>query len=102
MTYSILVEETASDGFHAIALGLPECRAVATTRQQALAKMRALLAQRLSKAEIVEVEIPQATSEIEHSWKRFAGMFEDEPLFDEVLEEIEADRRSVDAGDELK
>ena len=100
MTYSILVEETGSDGFHAIALGLPECRAVATTRQQALAKLRALLAKRLSKAEIVEVEIPQATSEAEHSWQRFAGMFENEPLFDEVLDEIEAHRREVDADGE--
>jgi len=32
-----------------------------------------------------------------HSWKRFAGMFEDEPLFDEVLEDIEAQRRGLDA-----
>ncbi len=100
MTYSILVEESTSDGFLAIALGLPECRAVATTRQQALAKLRALLAKRLSKAEIVEVEIPQATAETVHSWERFAGMFEDEPLFDEVLEEIEAHRRELDAGGE--
>ena len=100
MTYSILVEETGSDGFHAIALGLPECRAVATTRQQALAKLRVLLAKRLSKAEIVEVEIPQATPEAEHSWQRFAGMFENEPLFDEVLDEIEAHRREVDADGE--
>ncbi len=95
MTYSILVEESGSDNFQAIALGLPECRVVATTRQQALAKLRAILAKRLAKAEIVEVEIPQP----EHSWKRFAGMFENEPLFDEVLEEIEAHRREVDSGD---
>ena len=73
---------------------------MATTRQQALAKLQALLAKRLSKAEIVEVEIPQASSETEHSWKRFAGMFEDEPLFDEVLEEIEAHRREIDADGE--
>ncbi len=44
-----------------------------------------------------EKEIPEQSSEAEHSWKRFAGMFEDEPLFDEVLAEIEAHRREFDA-----
>jgi len=97
MTYSILVEETGSDVFHAIALGLPDCRAVATTRQKALAKLRTLLAKRLSKAEIIEVEIPQTTVQARHSWNRFAGMFEAEPLFDEVLNEIEANRQEVNA-----
>ncbi len=96
MTYSILVEESGRHGFQATALGMPECRAVAKTREQALARLRAALAERLSKAEIVEVEIPQQSSQTEHSWKRFAGMFEDEPLFDEVLEEIEAHRREID------
>lgn len=46
-----------------------------------------------------EDEVPEQSSEAEHSWKRFAGMFEEEPLFDEVLEEIEAYRREVDAAD---
>lgn len=101
MTYSILLEETGNDSFHAIALGLPDCRAVAPTRQQALAKLRVLLARRLSKAEIVEIEIPQAASPAEHAWKPFAGMFENEALFDEVLEEIEAHRRHIDADGDL-
>lgn len=100
MTYSVLLEENGRDGFQATALGLPECRAVASTRDQALAKLRAALAERLSKAEIVEVEISPQTSRQEHSWRRFAGMFEDEPLFDEVLEEIEAHRRDVDTDGE--
>ncbi len=98
MTYSILVEENDSDSFQAI---LPECRVVATTRQQALAELCAVLAKRLSEADIVEAEIPQQSSQTEHSWKRFAGMFEDEPLFDEVLEEIEAHRREIDANGEV-
>lgn len=96
MTYSVLVEENGADSFRATALGLPECRVVAITREQALVKLRAALAELLSKAEIVEVEIPQRASQTEHSWKKFAGMFENEPLFDEVLENIEAQRREDD------
>ncbi len=76
---------------------MPDCRVVAVTREQALAKLRAALAKRLSTAEMVEVEIPRPSSQAEHSWKKFAGMFEDEPLFDEVVEDIEARRREPDA-----
>jgi hypothetical protein len=93
MTYSVLVEENGGESFQAIALGLPDCRVVAATRELALTKLRAALVQRLAKAEIVEVEIPQE-AQAEHAWKRFAGMFEDEPLFDEVLEDIEAQRQA--------
>ncbi len=94
MTYRILVEKNRAGGFQATALDLPEIRVVAGSREQALAELRATLAERFSTAEIVELEIPQASPQKEHSWKRFAGVFEDEPLFDEVQEAIEADRRA--------
>lgn len=93
MTYSVLVEDNGERSFQAVALGLPDCRAVAATREQALAKLRKILSKRLAQAEIVEVEIPESTS-AEHPWKRFAGMFENEPLFDDVLEDIVAQRQA--------
>ena len=33
----------------------------------------------------------------EYCWMKHAGMFQDEPLFDQVLEEIETYRRELDA-----
>ncbi len=92
MTYSVLVEENSDHGFRATALGFPECRTVAQTREQALLELQSLLAERLSKAEIVEVELPQQTRN-EHTWKKFAGMFHDQSLFDETIEAIEVHRR---------
>ena len=46
-------------------------------------------------AEIVkmEIELPKP----EHPWKKFAGMFKDDPDFDDVLADIEAFRRDRDA-----
>jgi predicted RNase H-like HicB family nuclease len=99
MTYNILVEENGGNSFQATVLGLSDCRAVAATGEQALAKLREALAQRLAKAEIVEVEVPQQARRKEHSWKRFAGMFENDPLFEEVLEDIAAQRREDDLAD---
>jgi hypothetical protein len=37
-----------------------------------------------------------ATSQTEDSWMKDAGMLENEPLFDQVLEEIAAHRRELD------
>ena len=40
-------------------------------------------------------------SENANPWLRFAGMFEKDPLLSEVLQEIEADRRALDAEEGL-
>jgi len=43
----------------------------------------------------LEIEHPHSG----HPWLKFAGMFKDDPLFDDVLTEIEAYRRELDADD---
>jgi hypothetical protein len=55
---------------------------------------------RLEKAEIVTLEIDPPKAE--HPWMKFAGMFKDDPQFDEMLAYIEADRREVDLENETK
>jgi hypothetical protein len=38
-----------------------------------------------------------SVEQAEHPWIKHAGMFKDDPLFDEVLEEIAIYRRELDA-----
>ncbi len=49
--------------------------------------------QRLAKAEVVtiEVDLPQQPN----PWIRLAGVYKDNPLFEEFLAEMEADRREL-------
>ncbi len=49
----------------------------------------------LKQGEIVQLEIP--LPEPEHPWMKFAGMYKDNPLFDEVQDYIKADREQLDA-----
>ncbi len=51
--------------------------------------------QRLAKAEVVtiEVDLPQQPN----PWIRLAGVYKDNPLFEEFLAEMEADRRELAA-----
>jgi hypothetical protein len=46
-------------------------------------------------ADVVSFDLP--TEQAEHPWMKHAGMFKDDPLFDEVLEEIAIYRRELDA-----
>lgn len=97
MTYSVVVEANESTTYQATVLGWPNCSAGGATRAEALAKLRAMLEKRLARAEIVKLEV--ATPE-QPPWAGLAGTFKDNPLFDEVLEDIEAYRRELDADDE--
>ncbi len=94
LNYSVLIQQEA--GFYSATVwGLQDCKATGATREEALTNVRQLLIARLEKAEIVslEIEVPAR----EHPWMKFAGMFKDDPDFDEMLEDIKALRRERDA-----
>jgi predicted RNase H-like HicB family nuclease len=95
LTYSVLIEEDKDKGYKATVWGLPDCKAFGTTREEAIVNARHLLTARLAKAEIVSLEIENPN--FEHPWMKFAGIFKDDPDFDEVLADIEAYRREQDA-----
>ncbi|MFB2937469.1 hypothetical protein ACE1B6_19650 [Aerosakkonemataceae cyanobacterium BLCC-F154] len=96
LNYSVIIEEIKAGLYSATVWGLPDCKATGATREEAIKNARELLIARLEKAEIVslEVELPKP----EHPWMKFAGMFKDDPDFDEVSADIEAYRRERDAA----
>jgi hypothetical protein len=47
-----------------------------------------------SNSEIVTLKID--TTQPEHPWMQFAGMFKDDPQFTEMLDDIEAYRQEID------
>ena len=94
----VLIENGNEDSYKATVLGWPDCVAQGATRQEALARLRKSLIERLNRAEIVPLEIEPAQSA--HPWLKFAGIFKDNPLFDDVLTEIETYRRELDMDGE--
>lgn len=94
-TYDVLIENEPNGLVSATVLGLPDCRTTAATKEEALTNIRESLTARLASSEIVtlEIELPKTG----HPWMKFAGMFKDDPQFDEMLAYIEADRRELDA-----
>ena len=75
-------------------LGL-DCKAKGSSREAALEQLLEQVNAMLKQSEIVQLEIPLPKSE--HPWMKFAGMYKDNPLFDEVQNYIKADRDQLDA-----
>jgi predicted RNase H-like HicB family nuclease len=95
MIYQVFLRHTDGSGYRATPLLFPDCVAVGKTRDEALANLRSLLDARLAEGEIVMLEV----GEPEHPWLRGAGMFGEDPAFDDFLAEVEAYRREVDAAE---
>ncbi|MCC5663524.1 hypothetical protein LC653_06135 [Nostoc sp. CHAB 5784] len=95
LNYDVLIENQADGTVKATLLGLPDCQGLGNTETEAIEKLSQSLQNRLESAKIVtlEIEAPKA----ENPWMKFAGMFKDDPQFDEMLAHIEADRRELDA-----
>ena len=83
MTYSIVVENRQG-GYRATVMGWPDCIATGRTRAEALAQLRADLRQRLADVEIVSMDMD--AEQQTHPMLQFAGVFKDDPLFDEVMD----------------
>jgi len=93
MQIPILVEPVPGRGFRASDGGPFALTAEAPTRDEAIAKLREQIDERMAAGARVEsFDLPAP----EHPWARFAGMLKDDPLFDEWQQAIADYRRSVD------
>jgi hypothetical protein len=93
MQISVLVEQVAGNGYRAQGAEPFGFSAEGATREEVIAKIRQLCQARLSSgAEVVTVEVGAPP----HPWLGFAGMFKDDPDFQEVVEIMADNRRKMD------
>jgi hypothetical protein len=94
----LLEHNSQGNAIIATVLELPNCRAEAPTREQALEELKKQVVARLEKAEILslELQLPSA-QQPESPWMKFAGAFKNDPHFDEVQQAIQDYRREIDA-----
>jgi hypothetical protein len=94
-TFDVLIKPASEGTVSATVLGLPEYRSEGSDRSSALAALQQLLTANLSQAEIVSIDI--VVPQPENPWLTMAGRFKDDPHFDEMLDDISAYRRELDA-----
>jgi hypothetical protein len=93
--FDVLIKPETEGKVSATVFGLPEYRAIGSDRTSALAALQQLLAENLSQAEIISIDV--TVPQPENPWLKMAGRFKDDPHFDEMLAHIEAYRRELDA-----
>lgn len=104
--YQVLVRSHSSDLFTAAVLGMADCVAEGSTREEAIANAKRVLAERLARGEIVTIELENAEIETgtvrkatDDVWREQSGRFLDDPTFDEFLAEMQRERRELDSDD---
>ena len=97
MRYTVFLRQ--HDGqYYAVVPLLPLCSAQGCTREEVLHNVQVAIAETLAHLDITTVEVgPPSQRAPANRWLDTAGMFQDDPLFDEMLAEVAASRRTVDA-----
>lgn len=100
MQFPILIEPVANNGYRASSGPPLSVSADGPTREEAIRKVQEQMRQRLhAGAEIATVEIP--VQPVENPWVKYAGMFKDDPDFEEVVEIMAENRRKMNADPDI-
>jgi predicted RNase H-like HicB family nuclease len=94
MQIPVLVQRVKGNGYRARGKEPFAVSATGATRKEALAKLRAKIEARLKNGtELVGLEVGSQP----HPLAEFAGMFKDDPMFEDVLQIMAENRKKMDA-----
>ncbi len=91
---TLLVETLTSGVITASVLEFPNCRVEAQTREEAITLIKTAFLERMAHIEAISWDVPIQAHQ--PTWMQFAGVFEDDLDFQEIMETIRAERNSDD------
>ena len=89
---TLLVETLTSGLVAASFFEFPNCRVEAQTREEAITLIKTAFLERLKHIEVISWDVPIQANQ--PTWMQFAGVFKDDPDFQEIMETIRAERTS--------
>ncbi|NEP61594.1 MAG: hypothetical protein F6K31_32360 [Symploca sp. SIO2G7] len=92
--WNILLESQDDGLTVATVLEVPNLQTTDETKQGAIDKAKQLLQERLAKAEIIQISLPKKSSEYKTSLMKFAGIFAEDPNFQEIMSDIRKEREN--------
>ncbi len=93
MKINVLLRPAVPKGYVATVLGWPSLTIEGSTKDDVLKSAREAVMQQLAQFELVTLDLAQNAND---PWAKFAGMWEDDPTFDDFLAEVAAYRRERD------
>ena len=98
MKYTIILTEKSDGGIHVSIPALPDCTVEAGNRDEAINLARHMIAETMSRSEIVLLDVPQwpkaASSSNEGPWEWF-GTAKDDATWDTLFDDIEQRREAT-------
>ena len=97
------IETQASGIISASVMEFPDCHVEAATREEAISQVQAAFLERLAQIETISWDVPLSSAQsswglngsepkTESPWVKFAGIFENDPDFEDVMSRIQAER----------
>jgi predicted RNase H-like HicB family nuclease len=103
MQYQIFVENSADRTFMASAIGLPNATASGVTEKEAIRKLKGILDNRFKNGKLltIEIDLPsEQLSDPSDPWIDNIGIFQDDPTFDDFLDEVNNYRKEIEIAEE--
>ena len=97
---NVIVKHKADCRTVAIVPGLPELQVEASDRVTALTELQQRLETHLADPEIVFLSVKLPSTDPKNPWLAMAGVFKDDPQFEQMLEAIENYRYELDKATE--
>ncbi|AFY35218.1 hypothetical protein [Calothrix sp. PCC 7507] len=93
---NVIVKQGSDGRTIAIVPGIPELQVEASDRATALSQIQQRLETHLAGAEIVSLPVKLPSLEPKNPWLEMAGVFKDDPQFEQMLAAIESYRNELD------
>ena len=93
MHYDVLLTKDPLNGYTARSVLIPELIVTGASEAETIERIREALAKVQEQSRIVRVEVPDPEDD---PWLRFAGMWKDDPDWEQFQANIKAFRESVD------
>lgn len=95
-SYDILLTRQANNGYLARPVLMPELVVAGEDEQEAIARVCTAITEHQTESRVVQVTLPVNQQTDDDPWLRFAGMWKDDPNWEQFQADIAANRRWVD------
>lgn len=101
MQYQVFVQNPAERRFVASVVGIPAVSAEAATEEEAIALATAALKSQLATGKFVTIEVePTVRPHTSTFPRRYAGIFADDPTFEDWVEKLQLIRQQANSQEE--
>ncbi len=101
MQYQVFVQSRLDSKYIASVVGIPNCTVEGSTREEAIAKAKVVLEEQLANGEWVTISVNSSTRPNEiPSPMKYAGIFADDPTFDDFMEKLAVIRKEANATED--